>query len=88
MIRLFCSLRKPSAHDPVLLIVDGHYSHTKHLDVDKARENSVAIVSLPPHTAHKMQPLDIGFMKPLKIYYAQETETWISSNPDCVLRLS
>jgi len=59
---------KPSADDPVLLIVDGHYSHTKNLDVvDKARKHSVAIVSLPLHSTHKMLPLDVGFMKPLKI---------------------
>jgi len=57
------------ADDPVLLIVDGHYSYTKNLDVaDKAREHSVAIVSLPPHSMHKMQPLDVGFMNPLKLY--------------------
>ena len=38
MVRSFCSLRKPSTDDPVLLIVDGYYSHTKNLDVvDKAR---------------------------------------------------
>jgi hypothetical protein len=49
-----------------LLIVDGHYSYTKNVDVvDKAREQSVAIVSLPPHFKHKMQPLDAGFKKSL-----------------------
>ena len=38
---------KPSADDPVLLIVDGHHSHAKNLDVvDNAREHSVSIVSL------------------------------------------
>jgi hypothetical protein len=58
---------KLSADVPVLLIVDGHYSHNKHLDVvDTAREHSVSIVSLPPHPAHKMQPLDVGVIKPLK----------------------
>jgi len=63
---LFFHFIKPSADDPVLLIVDGHYSHTKNLDVvDKAREHSVAIVSLPPHSKHKMQPLEVGFMKSL-----------------------
>jgi hypothetical protein len=63
----FVHFVKHSADDPVLLIADGHYSHTKHLDVeDKAREHSVAIVSLPPHFTHKIQPLDIGFMKSLK----------------------
>jgi len=52
---------------PVLLIVDGHYSNNKNLDVvDKAREHSVVIVSLPPHSKHKIRTLDVGFMKSLK----------------------
>jgi hypothetical protein len=49
--------------------------HTRNLDVDKAKEHGVAIVSLLPHSTHKMQPLDVGLMKPLKTYYAQEIET-------------
>jgi hypothetical protein len=28
-----------------------------------------------------MQPLDVGFLKPLKTYYTQETETWLGNNP-------
>ena len=43
--------------------------------------------SLPPHSTHKMQPLDVGFMKPLKTYYAQETETWLGSSPGRVVTL-
>jgi hypothetical protein len=63
----FFSLRKPSADDPVLLIVDAHYSHAKNLDVvDKAREHNVVIVSLPPYCMHKMQPIYVSLMKPLK----------------------
>jgi len=63
----FVHFIKPSADDPVLLIVDGHYSNTKNLDVvDKAREHSVVIVSLPPHSKHKIQPPDDGFMKSLR----------------------
>jgi len=69
-----------------LLIVDGHYPNTKNTDVaDKAREHSVATVSLPPHSTHKMQPLDNGFMKPQKTYYTQEIETWLGSNPSRVV---
>ena len=72
--------------DPVLPTVDGHYSYTKNLDVaDKAREDSVAIVSLPPHSMHKMQPLDVGFMKPPKSYYAQVIVMWLGSNPGHVV---
>jgi len=63
----FVHFVKPSADDLVLLIVDGHYSHTKNLDeVDKAREHSVATASLTPHYKHKMKPLDVGLMKPQK----------------------
>ena len=54
MVRSSFHFIKPSADDPLLLIVDGHDSNTKNLDVeDKAREHSVAIVSLPPHSKHK-----------------------------------
>lgn len=35
---------KPSMDDPVLLVLDGHNSHTRNIDViDKARDNHVAI---------------------------------------------
>jgi hypothetical protein len=63
----FVNFIKPAADDPLLLIVDSHYSNTKNLDVeDKAREHSAAIVSLPPHSKNKIQPLDVGFTKSLK----------------------
>jgi len=63
----FVHFIKHSADDPFWLIVDGHYSHTKNLGVvDKARKHSFSIVSLPPHSKHKIQPLDVGFMKALK----------------------
>ena len=65
----FVHFVKPSADDPVLLIVGGHYSHTKNLYVmDKGREQCCHYQS-PPHSKHKMQPLGFGFMKPLKTYY-------------------
>jgi hypothetical protein len=68
-----------------LLIVDSQYSHPKNLDVvDKVREHSVAIVTLPPYSTQVMQPLDFGTMKPLQTY-AQEIETSLGSNPDRVV---
>jgi len=53
--------------DPVILVLDGHYSHTRNLDViTLARENHADIICLPPYSNHKMQPLDKAFMGPLK----------------------
>ncbi|XP_018804192.1 PREDICTED: uncharacterized protein LOC108978396 [Bactrocera latifrons] len=69
----FMLFTHPSKENPVLLILDGHYSHTRNIEVlDKAREKGVIILSLPPHCTHKMQPLDKSFMGPLKTYYNEE----------------
>lgn len=66
---------KPSSCNPVLLILDGHVSHTKNLKlIELARENCVTIVSLPPHCTHRLQPLDVSFMGPLKSYYSKAIE--------------
>lgn len=68
----FLKFARPTAEDPVLLILDGHTSHTKNLEVlEKAKINHVHIISIPPHTSHKSQPLDVSFMGPLKTYYGK-----------------
>lgn len=78
----FIEFTKPSKDDPVLLVLDGHYSHTRNIDViELARTHNVSIVCFPPHSTHKMQPMDVGFMSPLKTYYAQAIETWLRNNP-------
>jgi hypothetical protein len=57
---------KPTKQDPCILLPDGHYSHTKNLEViNLARENHVDTIFLPPHNSHKMQRLDKVFMGPL-----------------------
>ena len=72
---------KPTKEDPVILVSDGHYSHTKNVEfIDLARENHVAIICLPPHNSHKMQPLDKAFMGPLKTFYRGEISKQLCSN--------
>ena len=64
-----------------LLILDGHTSHSKNLDTIKlARENGVCLLSFPPHTTHRMQPLDVSFFKSLKNWYNIEVETYLRSS--------
>ena len=61
--------------DTVILVLDGHYSLTRNLEViTLARENHVDIICLPPRSTHKMQPLDKAFKGPLKTFYCQEIE--------------
>ncbi|GBP88563.1 hypothetical protein EVAR_21771_1 [Eumeta japonica] len=74
----FIEKTHPTEQSPMLLILDDHYSHTRNLDLlELARENHVAIITLPPHTTHKMQPLDKTFMGALKCYYSEEIRKFI-----------
>ena len=71
--RHFVKKVQPTKENPVLLILDGHNTHTRNLDVIvEARNNLVSILCLPPHTSHKMQPLDKTVMGALKTYYSEE----------------
>jgi hypothetical protein len=77
---------KPSPEQRVLLILDGHMTHTKHLPkIELARRHGVVLFSLPGHTSNKLQPLDVSFFKPLSSYYIDETEKWLRHNPGRVV---
>ena len=82
----FIKHRKPTKEDPVSLVMEGHCSHTRILEViTLARENHVDIIYLPPHRNHKMQPLDKALMGSLKTFYCQEIEKWLRSHPGWVV---
>lgn len=70
----FISYAKPTKEDPVLLILDNHESH-KSLDAYLlCREHGVIMLTLPPHTSHRLQPLDLTYFGPIKTAYNQECE--------------
>lgn len=79
----------PTETNPVLLILDGHSSHTRNLEfVDRARECHVIVLSLPPHCSHKLQPLDVSFMGPFKTHFSQAIEDWLKNKPGEVVTLN
>lgn len=51
---------------PILLIYDGHGSHTTLEWITHARANNVILFCLIPHTTHRLQPLDVGCFGPLQ----------------------
>ena len=86
--RHFIGHTNPTSASPVLLVLDGHKTHTLNLDViNLARANHVTILCLPPHCTHRLQPLDVGLMKPLMTYYTQEVEKWLRKYPGHVVSL-
>lgn len=78
----FIKYAKPDPLQKVLLIVDGHVSHTHNLKVlQMARDAGVVMLSLPSHTTHRMQPLDMAFFRPLSTFYGQEADKRMRHNP-------
>ena len=60
-----------------MLIFDSHMTHTKNLAAtEMAREAGVVMVSRPPHTTHRLQPLDVAFFGPFGKYYDDALRMW------------
>ena len=47
-----------------LLILDGYLSHITLEVVEKARNNNVRIIKLPPHSTNYLQPMGVGVKMP------------------------
>lgn len=77
----FVSFAKPTENDPVLLLIDGHGTHKELEIILFARAHHVYMLSFPPHTTHKLQPLDRAFMKPFKDQYNHACSLWMRANP-------
>lgn len=68
---------KASKDQPVLLILDSHASYISLKAIDFYRQNNIIALTLPPLHSHKMQPLDWGFHRSFKKYYARECRRWL-----------
>ena len=79
----FLAVVQPQSRpEPVLLLADGHSSHTQNLElIRKARENNVVIIIFPSHCTHKLQPCDVSFFKSLKWHYDDRAAVWLVNHP-------
>jgi hypothetical protein len=57
-----------------LLIVDGHSSHVNMAFIEWADLHGIILLILPPHTTHRLQPLDVGLFQPLSTNYSLELD--------------
>jgi DDE superfamily endonuclease/Tc5 transposase DNA-binding domain len=55
-----------------LLIVDGHGSHINMRFIDYCHDHRILVAVYPPHSTHRLQPLDISLFAPLATFYSQE----------------
>ncbi len=77
----FVKFSQCSPTNPALLLLDNHESHISYDCLEFAKQNGITMVSFPPHTTHKLQPLDVAVYGPLKRYYNAACDDWMVSNP-------
>lgn len=70
-----------SKENKVLLILDNHSSHISLESIEFCRSVEIVVLTLPPHTSHRMQPLDRTVYGPLKAYYNASLDSWQRNHP-------
>lgn len=75
----FKSHVKPTREDPVLLIIDNHTSHISLEAFDLCKSGFITVLSLSPHTSHRIQPLDLTFFGSLKNALYREYDLYLTS---------
>ncbi|XP_011860377.1 PREDICTED: tigger transposable element-derived protein 6-like, partial [Vollenhovia emeryi] len=82
-----CTRLEKSDRKQILLVLDGHSTHTKNLEaIQMARDYGIVMLSFPAHTTHRLQPLDRSFFKSLKSCYNEAASSWLRSNPGSVIK--
>ena len=80
LINLFDRHTKQKARlgrDPRLLILDGHGSHINMEFLEWCEIHNIHVCAFPPHTTHRLQPLDVSLFAPLSAYYSQNLDNWM-----------
>lgn len=72
---------KCSKEDPVLLIMDNHITHCTLSAYNFCKENGIIVLTIPPHSSHRLQPLDVTFYAPLKAAFNSECSKFLTSHP-------
>lgn len=76
-----------SKENPILLLCDNHESHISIDAIHYCRDNGIVCLSFPPHTTHRLQPLDVGVFGPLKSKFKTAFNDWHVSNPGKTLNI-
>lgn len=87
-LKHFSKHTKPTSEDPILLILDNHSSHKNYDVYNFCRENGIHIVSLPPHTSHRLQPLDVSFYGPLKTAFNRECGLFLKAHSNTQTKIT
>ena len=68
------------------MILDGHNSHVTLEVINQAKKAGLDMVTLPSHTSHTLQPLDVAVFKPFKTAFRAYRDIWTMNHKGNVPR--
>jgi len=64
------------------VLLNDHFTQNKNMEaLQLARNTGVIMVSLPGHITHRLQPLDVAFLRPLSSHSIDEIGKWLQASP-------
>lgn len=81
VLKHFIKFARPTSENPALIIMDNHESHVSLEAIQLCKGNNVVLLTIPPHTSHRLQPLDKGVYGPMKRYYNDACSAWLVNHP-------
>lgn len=87
VIKHFVKLTSSTKENPTLMLMDNHESHLNPAALNIAKNNGVTLLTIPPHTSHKLQALDVSVFGPFQNYYNGAADSWMHRHPGQTLSI-
>ena len=65
----------------IFVFMDNRESHLSIAAIDKAKDLSIVLLTIPPKTSYKLQPLDVSVYGPFRTGYNIAMDNWMRTNP-------
>ncbi|KAK7575698.1 hypothetical protein V9T40_012018 [Parthenolecanium corni] len=88
VIAHFIKFSNASEDNPMILIYDNHSSHLSLAALLLAKQNGITVLTIPPHTSHKLQPLDVSVYSSFKGHFSQASKKWMELHPGQTMKLA
>ncbi|XP_054259387.1 uncharacterized protein LOC128984126 [Macrosteles quadrilineatus] len=72
---------KCSKENKVLMLMDNSETHISLDIIDLAKKSGIILLTFPPHTSHRLQPLDVAVYAPFKGACDRAAQQWLLNHP-------
>lgn len=87
VLQHFAAHERPSKSSPLMIILDNHETHINLPAINFCRDNGIVLLTLPPHSSHKLQPLDVSVYRSFKLHFNGACSTWMVNHPGMAISI-